>query len=109
MDIQKASGTLFPVGSRQDLFLVEHPSLPGVVFLRDRSGAGGDVKIYTAPNDGGLPGSETLRATVTLVAGGLAMQTLPTEDVYIRLEAVDGETEFSLVSSSSFSYSRHTV
>ena len=107
MNIQKSDGTLWPGVEREEFFRLELPALPGVVFLRDLD-AGGDVEIHTAPAVVGGPGTFTLRATVSLLPHALKMQTLPKDDVYVMIKPLTSKTEFSLISTSPFHYSRHT-
>lgn len=107
MYVQTADGSLWPDVSREEFFRLENPNLPGVIWLRDVGLAGTDVELSTAPDAGGEPGAFTLRATVTLPAGALKMETLPTDDVYIKITPLTSKVEFSVASASRFHYSRH--
>lgn len=106
MKIQTANGTLWPNVTREEFFKRESAILPGVVFLHDQD-VGGDVEISTAPEAVGGPGTFTVRSTVTLAAKALKMVTLPTNDVYVKIQPLSSSVTYSIHSSTPFHYSRH--
>ena len=108
MNVQQANGTLFPGVSREEMFKLENPLVPGVIWLQDLD-VGGDVAISTAPDADGLPGTYTLRVTVTLAAKAMKMQDLPAVagEPYIKVEPLASKTEYALASPSPFHYTRH--
>lgn len=106
MKIHTANGFAYPNQGREEFLKRENPTSPATLFLRDLD-VGGDVELYTAPDADGQPGTFTLRATVALNAKAFKMVTAPTDDVYLKIVAVDSNADWAYVSVTPFHYDRH--
>lgn len=106
MIVHRSTGIAYPNTPHVELFRLDSPKLPGVIFLRD-AGTGGNVLLYTAPAVDGGPGTWTLRSTVVLPGRALKMETLPTEDVFLKVVPASSPVEFDISSASPLYYSKH--